>query len=55
MTTSRVNGAEVQPLRGQFEAMLLRPALQPLVEAFGDYSDLFVDEFAQVLAKALRT
>lgn len=49
-----LNGAEVQRVRAQFESMLLRPVLQPLVSAFGDYGDLFVDEFAQVLAKALR-
>jgi hypothetical protein len=48
-----VHSVEEQRVRAQFEALLLRPALQPLEKAFGEYADLFVDEFAGLLAKAL--
>jgi hypothetical protein len=45
---------EAAHLHAQFEAMLLRPVLKPLSEAFGEYGDIVADEFARVLAKALR-
>jgi hypothetical protein len=35
------------------EAMLLRPLLAPLTQAFGEYGDIAADEFARVLARAL--
>lgn len=41
-------------MRAQFEALMLRPVLQPLTDAFGEYGDLVAGEFAQVLAKALQ-
>jgi hypothetical protein len=50
-----MDSPEAVHLRGQFEAMMLRPVLQPLTEAFGEYGDIVVDEFAQVLAKALHS
>jgi hypothetical protein len=49
-----MDSAEVQRIRSQFEAMLLRPVLQPLTQALGEYGDMFVDEFAQLLARSLR-
>jgi hypothetical protein len=48
-----VNSAEALRVRAQFEAMMLRPMLQPLTQSFGEYGDIVVDEFALVLAKAL--
>ncbi len=50
-----MDSADVTNVRAQFEAMLLRPALQPLTDAFGDYGDIVTAEFADVLAKALRS
>lgn len=48
-----MNDAQISRVRAQFEAMMLRPALQPLLDAFGEYGDIVADEFAQVLANKL--
>jgi hypothetical protein len=44
---------DVSEAQAQFEAMMLRPALQPILDAFGEYGDIVADEFTQVLAKRL--
>jgi hypothetical protein len=41
-------------VRGQFEALLLQPVLEPLTEAFGEYSEIAASAFAAAVAKAIR-
>ena len=48
-----VSAVETQ-VRTQLEALVLRPLLQPLIEAFGEYGDIAEDEFARVLAGELQ-
>ena len=43
----------MESVRAQFEAMLLEPLMHPLADAFGDYGDLAVSQFAQALSHAL--
>jgi hypothetical protein len=44
---------EIDRVRAQFEALLLQPLLEPLGEAFGEYSDIAIDAFSTALAGAL--
>ena len=40
-------------MRAQFESLLFEPVLEPLASAFGEYGEVAVSEFSQVLAKEL--
>lgn len=39
--------------RAQFEAMLLRPMLEPIESAFGGYGEIAAQSFSDILAKEL--
>lgn len=39
-------------VRGQFEAMLFEPLLEPMESAFGEYGSLIAAPFEAALAKA---
>lgn len=40
-------------VRAQMEAMLLRPALEPLERTFGEYGAVLMPQFLNALAQAL--
>lgn len=40
-------------VHAQFEALLLQPMLQPLQAAFGEYGELVMQPFSEILAKEL--
>ena len=48
-----MDSTSLQPVRAQFEAMLLEPLFQPLEEAFGGYGTVAVQSFTEALAKAM--
>jgi hypothetical protein len=53
IVTGAADGAALQTVRAQFEAMMLEPLLEPMEQAFGGYSEIAVQSFTQALAKSL--
>jgi hypothetical protein len=43
----------MEPVRAQFEALLLQPLLAPLESALGEYGEIATEPFAEALAKEL--
>lgn len=44
---------DLHSIRAQFEAMLLRPMLEPLESAFGEYGEIAAQLFGEILAREL--